>query len=266
MFGKFVDDSLNYAFEYGEFSNSQKQAVITLIEKKGKHKRFVKNLRPISFINVDDKLASKTLIKMRLSRVGQFFYAVRTINDVIDYAKCKDILGILVAIDFEKAFDSLNFDFLLRVLHASKFGPSSIQWIRVSYNNASSCVINNGFTPGPLFELSRGVRQGDPLSPYLFIISVESLAIKIREDDSINGITIREESVKLCLFADDMICFLIDISSYTNLFVTLKTFGEISSLKINNEKTEALALGNSRTLWEGHSDLPNLCNTIKIPG
>ena len=50
---------------------------------------------------------------------------------MIDYAKCKDILGILVAIDFEKAFDSLNFDFLLRVLHASKFGPSFIQWIRV---------------------------------------------------------------------------------------------------------------------------------------
>ena len=95
---------------------------------------------------------------------------------------------------------------------------------------------------------------------------MESLAIKIREDDSINGITIRDESVKLCLFADDMICFLIDISSYTNLFVTLKTFGESSSLKINNEKTEALALGNSRTLWEGLSDLPNLCNTIKILG
>ena len=73
LFGKLVDDSLNYAFENGEFSNSQKQAVITLIEKKGKHKRLVKNLRPISLINVDDKLASKTLIKMRLSRVGQFF-------------------------------------------------------------------------------------------------------------------------------------------------------------------------------------------------
>ena len=63
-----------------------------------------------------------------------------------------------------------------------------------------------------------------------------------------------------------MTCFLKDSSSYTNLFVTLKTFGESSGLKINNGKTEALALGNSRTLWEGHSDLPNLCNTIKILG
>ena len=69
----------------------------------------------------------------------------------------------MLAIDFEKAFDSLNFIFFLRVLHAFNFGPSFTQWIRrVLYNNASSCVMNNGFTTGPL-ALSRGVRQGDPL-------------------------------------------------------------------------------------------------------
>ena len=68
LLGKLVVDSLNYAFEYGELSNSQKQAVITLIEKKGKDKRLVKNWRPISLVNVDAKLASKTLAK-RLEKV-----------------------------------------------------------------------------------------------------------------------------------------------------------------------------------------------------
>ena len=140
-----VVDSLNYAFKYGELSNSQKQAVITLIEKKGKDKRLVKNWRPISLVNVDAKLASKTLAK-RLEKVlpevihfnqnafvkgRTIFDAVRTIDDVIEYARYKDIPGILVAIDFEKAFDSLNFDFRLRVLHAFNFGPSFIQWIRL---------------------------------------------------------------------------------------------------------------------------------------
>ena len=60
--------SLNYAFEYGELSNSQKQAVITLVEKRGKDKRQIKNWRPISLINVDAKIASKTLAK-RLENV-----------------------------------------------------------------------------------------------------------------------------------------------------------------------------------------------------
>ena len=92
-------------------------------------------------------------------------------------------------------------------------------------------------------------------------------SIKIREDDGIKGITIPDEPVKLSLFVDDMTCFIKDSSSYTNLFVTLKTFDECSGLKINNEKTEALALGNSSSLWrEGYSDIPNLCDTIKILG
>ena len=101
MLGKLVVDSLNYAFEYGELSNSQKQAVITLIEKKGKDKRLVKNWRPIFLLNVDAKLASKTLAK-RLEKVllevihfnqnafvkgRTIFDAVRTIDDVIEYAR-----------------------------------------------------------------------------------------------------------------------------------------------------------------------------------
>ena len=68
LLGKLIVDSLNYAFEYGELSKSQKQAVITLIEKKEKDKRLVKNWRPISFVNVDAKLGSKTLAK-RLAKV-----------------------------------------------------------------------------------------------------------------------------------------------------------------------------------------------------
>ena len=68
LLGKLIVDSLNYAFEYGELSNSQKQAVITLIEKREKDKRLVKNWRPISLVNVDAKLASKTLAK-RLEKV-----------------------------------------------------------------------------------------------------------------------------------------------------------------------------------------------------
>ena len=102
----------------------------------------MKNWRPISFVNVDAKLGSKTLAK-RLAKVlpevihfnqnafckgENNFWCVKTIDDVIEYARYKDIPGILVAIDFEKAFASLNLNFLLRVSHdAFNFGPSFIQ-------------------------------------------------------------------------------------------------------------------------------------------
>ena len=78
-----------------------------------------------------------------------------------------------------------------------------------SLKKASSCVMNNGFTTGP-FPLGRGVRQGDPLSPYLFILALETLAIKIRQDSSVQGLKIGEEMIKLSLFADDMTCIIKD--------------------------------------------------------
>ena len=278
LFGRLLVDSLNYAFEFGELSNSQKQAIITLIEKKGKDKRMIRNWRPISLINVDAKIASKTLAK-RLEKVlpeiihsnqnafvkgRSIFDAIRTIDDLMEYTKEKDLPGILVAIDFEKAFDTLNLNFLIRTLHKFNFGPSFIQWIRTLYKNVKSCVMNNGFTTGP-FTLSRGVRQGDPLSPYLFIIALETLTIKIRNDDSIKGFKIGGETTKLSLFADDMTCFVRDKESYASLFAILESFGSCSGLRVNHEKTEILALGNS-ILHEKDFNNHRVCEIIKILG
>ena len=133
------------------------------------------------------------------------------------FVKGRAFFDAIRTIDFEKAFDTLDFNFLIRALHKFNFSPSFIQWIRTLYKNISSCVMNNGFTTGP-FTLSRGVRQGDPLSPYLFIIALETLAIKIRNDDSIKGFSIGGEITKLFLFPDDMTCFLRDKESHISLF------------------------------------------------
>ena len=147
-----------------------------------------------------------------------------------------------MAIDFEKAFDMLNFDFSVRTLHKFNFGPSFIQWIRTLYKNVLNRVMNNGFITAP-FMLSRGVREGDPLSPYLFTIALETLAIKIKSDNSIKGFRIGGETTKFSLFVDDMTCFLREKESYSSLFATLESFGSCSGLRVNHKKTEISALG-----------------------
>ena len=71
--------------------------------------------------------------------------------------------------------------------------------------------------------------------------------------------------MKLTLFADDMTCFIKGIRSYSILFET-RALGAFSGSKVNKDKTEALALGNSGSLWKGHLVMNNLCDIIKILG
>ena len=109
--------------------------------------------------------------------------------------------------------------------------------------------MNNGFATQP-FKLSRGVRQGDPLSPYLFILVLETLAINIRNDIKIGGIKIDNQELKLVIFADDLTVFLKDKESFYQLSNTLHTFGAYSGLKMNKQKTEVMNLGSSRVTAE----------------
>ncbi|KAL9966672.1 hypothetical protein ACROYT_G024784 [Oculina patagonica] len=257
LLGQQLTDSLNYSFEHGELSTSQKQAIIKLIDKKDRDRRYIKNWRPISLLNVDMKIASKALA-LRLEKIlpeiiqaDQYAYvrgrtifdAIRTIEDIMEYTKIQQLSGLMVAFDFEKAFDSLSWSFLFKALRAFNFGESFIRWVSVLYCNISSCVINNGFS-SQLFDVRRGVRQGDPLSAYLFIIALEVLLVRIRSDVSIKGIVVDKE-IKLAAFADDLTTFLHDVNSLENLSTTLHKFGLCSGLKLNAEKTEALWLGTS---------------------
>ena len=171
LLGQLLADSLNYSYDHGELSNSQKEAIITLIEKKDKDKRDFSNWRPISLINVDVKIGSNAIAK-RLENVlpniihfnpsayvkgRTIFDAVRTIEDVMEFSKRYSIDGRMVFTDFKKAFDIVSMEFLFRTLSVFGFGPPFIQWIHTFYKNVSSCVLNNGF-PTSSFAVERGVR------------------------------------------------------------------------------------------------------------
>ena len=86
----------------------------------------------------------------------------RLVNDILEYTNENEIEAILFSANFKKTFDSIEHQFLFEVLKSSDF----IQWIRMFFNNAESCVINNGNFTG-YFPLERGTRHGDPLSASL---------------------------------------------------------------------------------------------------
>ena len=160
----------------------------------------------------------------------------------MQYTKDYDLPGFLLAIDFQKAFDSLEWDFIFKSLQLFNFGPSLQKWVKVFYNNPTSCVMNRGLGSG-YFNINRGVRQGDPVSPALFIIALELLLVSILHDDSISGINIENTETKYSASADDLTCFLSEYNSGVNLLSTLEKFSVYSGLNVNYDKTEAIWLG-----------------------
>ena len=143
------------------------------------------NWKPLSVINVYVKMESKAEnVLPNIIHYNQCAYvkgrtidAVRTIEDAIEFSKRNSIEVIFL--DFNKAFDTANRYFLFRTRSSFAVGPSFLQWIHTFYNNISSCVVNNNFSTQP-FAVERGVRQGDPLSAYLFIIMLEIICISMR--------------------------------------------------------------------------------------
>ena len=113
-----------------------------------------------------------------------------------------EIPGLLLLIDFEKAFDSVSWEFLYSVLKFFNFGQSIIHWVKVFYNNIKSAIIQGGNLSN-FSTIQRGCRQDNPLSPYIFILCAEILAIKIRGNKNISGIKVTETEHKLSQFTDD---------------------------------------------------------------
>ena len=249
--------SLNSSLSKGHLSISQRRGLITLIPKKNKPQQFLKNWRLISLLNCDYKIAAKA-VAMRMKRVlpdiinndqtgflkgRSIGENVRLLNSVISYAEQQNIPGMLLFIDFEKAFNTLEWKFLEKTLRLYNFGDCLITWIRLLYADISSSIQNNGWS-SEFFQLNRGIRQGSPLSPYLFILCVEILGNAIRNCDQIKGICVLDVECKISQYADDT-TLILDGSekSMHQSFSLLDSFASISDLRINYEKTEALWIG-----------------------
>ncbi len=250
--GYFLIKSLNYGYSNGEVSVTQKEGIITCIPKGNKNKQLLKNWRPISLLNVTYKIASATIanrIKTILPHIinedqtgfisGRYIGEnIRTVYDLFDYTANNDIPGLLLLIDFEKAFDSVSWLFINNVLNFLNFGPSIRNWFKTFYKNIKSRVIVNGHLSSWL-PIGRGCRQGDPLSPYIFVICAEILAHLIRNNPNIKGINIHGNTFLLSQYADDTSIFLDGSTrSLEHTLLVLKFYEKISGLGLNVEKLE----------------------------
>ncbi|KAI8521374.1 hypothetical protein Bbelb_011280 [Branchiostoma belcheri] len=227
------------------------------------------NRRPISLLNVDYKILSKALAN-RLKSVAQEVVhsnqscgipgrsiedSVTLLRDITEYVNSKNLPCVFLALDQEKAFDRVDHEYMGRVLNRLGFGPSFQRWIQVLYTNVSSKVLVNGFVSDAV-SVGRGVRQGCPLSPLLYVLCLEPLAAAIRADPDIRGVQIPGsggQETKLVQYADDNTCILSDDWSISKTFDTIKKFEAATGSKLNFGKTEALWLG----CWRGRRDKPH---------
>ena len=258
--GNFFLDCINENFRKGELTVSQSQGVITCLPKGGKARNQLKNWRPISLLNTSYKLISlcitnriRPLLNNIISPEQKGFLTGRSISDcsrmiydIINETEIQNISELILLVDFQKAFDSLSWDFVDEVLDSFNFGPNLKQWIEMFQKNSNSRIILNGHLSEP-FSLERGCRQGDPISPYIFILCSEYLALAFKNDKDVKGIKLKNKEHKLCQYADDTSIFL--EASETNLKNSLKKlnwFHFKSGLQVNITKTKVIRIGNIR--------------------
>ena len=238
---------------------SHRESLITLIPKPGQTHHLLKNWRPISLLNVDYKIIS-TAIGNRIKRVidsiispSQTAYIrgrciaenSRIVYDTISHVNQTKTSGVIMAADFEAAFETISWPYLRSVLTEMNFGRNFISLINMMYLNEAnfSRILLNGFLGNKIY-MHRGIRQGDPVSGYLFDIAVEILSKQLAESRKFKGITIDHTEIRLSQYADDTIIFLDDSNqSLIGITEELSDFSEQTGLKINWEKTACLSLG-----------------------
>ena len=261
-----VTQTFDDALRKGQLCQSQRQGVICLISKQGKDLTKLESWRPLSILNTDYKILAKVLanrLKVALPEIinpDQIGYMqnrfcgenIRLISDVIEFCTSQKNPCLILLADFEKAFDKISWNFVKCCLKRFGFGNIFQKWISILYNNIESCISNNGYQ-SDYFKISRGIRQGCPLSALLFLLPAEVIAIVIRSLDSIKGICVNNTNIKLCQLADDMTLFLSDNQSILKALQSFEEFYRYAGLKLNKAKTEAIIVYNDGSLFVDNS-------------
>ena len=256
----FVLRALNFAYTSGKMSISMRTCIISCLPKGDKPREFLKNWRPVSLLSVVYKMASaaianrlKSVLPKLVSKAqtgfleGRFIGdSTRLVYDIMQYLDHNNLPGQLMLIDFRKAFDSVSWVFLYKLLKLLKFDKSFCKWITIFNNDIKASVLQSGFL-SHTFNIERGCRQGDPISSYLFLLCAQVLFCMVDNNIYIKGISLNNINFKMTQFADDTTLFLDGSKdSLVAALNTLEIFGSLSGLKVNTEKTKIIWLGRKK--------------------
>ena len=260
IIGDVLFDAALESFKDKQLFQSALAGVINLIPKPKKDPRKLLHLRPISLLNVDLKIIEKILANRIRAVIDDIIDTdqkgflsnrrisvnIRKILDIMKNADDEKLEAVILSVDFQKCFDMIEHQAVYGSLKFFGFGEKYIDMVRTIYCGAHATVQNNG-TFSERFPIQRGVRQGSPNSSFLFLLCAEILAIMIREEESIQGIPIKEFTYLLGQYADDMDTTMIaNEQSISSFFMVMEKFSRMSGFRINYDKTTVLRIGSMR--------------------
>jgi hypothetical protein len=255
IIGPIILDAWNFSITTKTLPPSYTRSYLRLIPKAGKDTSLLKNWRPITLSNCDLKLITRVYNNRLIKSVANYITNtqtayirgrnitdnVRLINSAIQLSSREpQINGSIIALDAQKAFDSVSHGYLNRILDT--IGLQSFTPIfQLLYKDLQNDLVINGEVVGS-HKISNGVKQGDALSCTLFILAMEPLLKKIEKNDvikSIESVTLQYKWPKVVGYADDITCITInDIACKQAIFNEYEKFTNVAGLKLNADKTE----------------------------
>ena len=238
-----------------EMSTTMKQGIISLIPKPNKDPLSIENWRPITLLNVDYKLFALVFARRLKRNLAEIinetqtgFMAnrhisnnIRLVLDLLDYSEYVESQALIVFLDFYKAFDTVEHLFIYKALDLFSFGESFISVVKMLYKDINSNVLIYPNT-SKRFPVNRSVRQGCPISPFLFLIVVELLSLKVLNSPNIHGLSIFQKEIRITQLADDTALFMRDKYQIGPTIQLINEFSKASGLHLNIGKCEILSL------------------------
>ena len=254
----FLLEAFNYAIINKMMHKTAREGVISLLPKQDRDLKYVKNWRPIVLLNTDSKILSKVVanrIKLVLpspisSDQTGFLknrYIAENLLKLIDamvVAEDNNIPAIIVSVDFEKAFDRIEYRSVVSIMKWFSFGPYMTGLVELLFTNFKLATINNGYT-SDYFTPMRGLFQGNPISSDLFILTIELLAVQLKRNQKVQGLKIDDEhELLLTQFADDLGLMLkYDETLWTEAVHEFNKFQSCTGSKISYDKSTVYRIG-----------------------